>query len=323
MEVLRSYSEALAELVGRVGPGVVSVNFHQPEPTRHRGHQDRAIQGTASGFAMTPDGFILTNSHVARAAPHLEVAFPDGSTYEGEVVGDDPDTDIAVLRVARRDMPAPQLGDSDTLRVGEIVIAIGNPLGLQATVTMGVVSALGRSLRSQTGRLIDNIVQTDAALNPGSSGGPLVNAQGQIIGINTAIIQHAQGICFAVPINTAKWVSALLIKQGRVPRGYLGIAAQTVHLTAPLGTMVPLEVPQAQDTGVLISAVAPGSPAHQAGLRDGDLLVQLDGHPTPTIDQVHRLLTGESVGKEMRFTALRRGQLLEGWVTPQDTQPKF
>ena len=213
METLTAYSQALAAVVERVGPGVVSINIQRQGPVSRRGRRPSQFQGSASGFVIAPDGLLLTNSHVAHGASRLEVAFPDGVTFDAEVVGDDPDTDVAVLRVASSALPVPDLGDSEALRVGELVIAIGNPLGLQATVTTGVVGALGRSLRSQSGRLIDNIIQTDAALNPGSSGGPLVNARGQVIGMNTAIIQQAQGICFAVPINTAKWVSAALIKQ--------------------------------------------------------------------------------------------------------------
>ncbi|MFH1142029.1 MAG: trypsin-like peptidase domain-containing protein [Chloroflexota bacterium] len=322
-EVLRAYSQALADLVERVGSGVVSVNFQRQEPPRRRGHQPWQLQGSASGFVIAPDGFVLTNSHVAHGTSHLDVAFPNGATYQAEVVGDDPDTDIAVLRVGASGLPMLELGDSDALRVGELVIAIGNPFGLQATVTAGVVSALGRSLRSQTGRLIDNVIQTDAALNPGSSGGPLVNTLGQVIGMNTAIIQHAQGICFAVPINTAKWVSAALIKQGHVGRGYLGIAAQTVHLQTANGQGQLSGGVDGQESGVLVSAVASGGPAEKAGIQQGDLLIQLDGQPTPTIDHIHRLLTGESVGKDLQFAALRRGQRLEGWVTPVDSPPGF
>ena len=322
-EALHAYSQALAAVVERVGPGVVSINIqHQGAPYR-RGRRYSQLQGSASGFVIAPDGLLLTNSHVAHGASRLEVAFSDGSTLDAEVVGDDPDTDVAVLRVNRSALSVPELGDSDTLRVGELVIAIGNPYGLQATVTAGVVGALGRSLRSQTGRLIGNVIQTDAALNPGSSGGPLVNAQGQVIGMNTAIIQYAQGICFAVPINTAKWVSAALIKQGHVSRGYLGIAAQTINIRATPGQRTSQNGPTDQDSGVLISGVAPGSPAEQAGLSEGDILIQLDGHPTPTIDDIHRSLMGESVGKEMGFAALRRGQRLEGWVSPTDTPPRF
>ncbi|MDO8749853.1 MAG: trypsin-like peptidase domain-containing protein [Dehalococcoidia bacterium] len=322
-EVLRAYSQALADLVERVGAGVVSINFQRQEPPRRRGHEPWQLQGSASGFVIAPDGFVLTNSHVAHGMPHLDVAFPNGATYGAEVVGDDPDTDIAVLRVGASGLPMLDLGDSDALRVGELVIAIGNPFGLQATVTAGVVSALGRSLRSQTGRLIDNIIQTDAALNPGSSGGPLVNTLGHVIGMNTAVIQHAQGICFSVPINTAKWVSTALMKQGHVSRGYLGIAAQTMRLQPANGQGQLGGGVDGQQSGVLISAVASGGPAEKAGIQQGDLLIQLDGQPTPTIDHVHRLLTGGSVGKDLQFAALRRGQRLEGWVTPVDTPPGF
>jgi S1-C subfamily serine protease len=320
-EVLRTYSQALGDLAERVGSGVVSINFQRKDRPRRRGNQPWQLQGSASGFVIDSDGFVLTNSHVAHGTSHLDVAFPNGATYQTELVGDDPDTDIAVLRVGAPGLPMLELGDSDALRVGELVIAIGNPFGFQSTVTTGVVSALGRFLRSQTGRLIDNIIQTDAALTPGSSGGPLVNSLGQVIGMNTAIIQHAQGICFAVPINTAKWVSAALIKHGHVSRGYLGIAAQTVRLQTANGQWQLGDAMDGQQTGVLVSAVARGGPAENAGIQQGDLLIQLDGQPTPTIDDIHRLVTGESVGKDMRFAALRRGQRLEGWVTPVDSPP--
>ena len=323
LSALDSYSRALAEVVERVGPAVVSIHVRRQGPASRRGVRHFQPQGAGSGFVIAPDGYLLTNSHVAHDASHLEAALADGTTLDADLVGEDPDTDIAVLRVGRSGLPMADLGDSDALRVGELVIAIGNPYGLQATVTTGVVSALGRSLRSQPGRLIDNVIQSDAALNPGSSGGPLVNSRGQVVGMNTAIIQHAQGICFAVPINTAKWVTAALIKDGRVFRGYLGVAGQTV----PAGGISSQErlpgAPSVQSGGVLVAGVAPEGPADRAGLRQGDVLIQLDDHATPTVDHLHRLLTGESVGKEMRFAALRRGQRLEGWLIPTDVPPRF
>ena len=270
---------------------------------------------------IASDGYLLTNSHVVSGASGVEVSFSDGNTLEAEVVGEDPDTDIAVLRVATGGLSMVELGDSERLRVGDLVIAIGNPFGFHATVTTGVISALGRFLRSQTGRLIEGMIQTDAPLNPGNSGGPLVNSQGQVIGVNTAIIQHAQGICFAVPINTAKWVIAALISHGRVARGYLGMAGQTVSLggSRTPGMLGGERPPQAE--GVLVVGVAPKGPADQAGMREGDILIQLGDEPTPSVDHIHHILTGESVGKEHRFAVRRQGQRLEGWVTPTDSPP--
>lgn len=321
LDALYAYSQALAAVVERVGPTVVSIHVHHRAPSSRHGVTPFQLQGAASGFGIAPEGYLLTNSHVVHGASRLDVVLADGASREAELKGEDPDTDIAVLRVGHPGLPIADLGDSEVLRVGELVIAIGNPYGLQATVTTGVISALGRSLRSQTGRLIENVVQTDAALNPGSSGGPLVNSRGQVIGMNTAIIQHAQGICFAVPVNTVRWVSAAIIQHGRVSRGYLGIAGQTVLAGRVFGQPT-LQGP-AQGGGVLIVGVAPGSPAGRAGLREGDILIQLNEHPISTVDHIHRVLTGESVGRELRFAVLRRGQRLEGWMTPTDVPPQF
>ncbi len=324
IDALSAHSQALAAVVERVGPTVVSIHVERQGPTSRRSAHPFQLQGSASGFGITAEGHLLTNSHVVHGAAHIEVVLADGNIREAELTGEDPDTDIAVLRLGQPGPPVAELGDSEALRVGELVIAIGNPLGLQATVTTGVVSALERSLRSQTSRLIENVIQTDAALNPGSSGGPLVNSRGQVIGMNTAIIQHAQGICFAVPVNTVKWVSKAIIQYGRVSRGYLGIAGQTVPAKRVFDQGSLQGAPLlAQSGGVLIVGVASGSPADQAGLREGDVLIQLDENPISSVDHIHRLLTEQSVGKELRFAVLRRGQRLEGWATPTDAPPQF
>ena len=228
-----------------------------------------------------------------------------------------PDSDLAVVQVAASGLPAAQLGDSDKLKVGQVVIAIGNSLGLQTTVTAGVVSALGRSLQSRTGRLIEEVIQTDAALNPGSSGGALVDTQGQVVGINTAIIQHAQGICFAIPVNTAKWVTGALIKEGQVRRAYLGFAGQPVALNAAVARQL------GQERGVLVLGVARNSPAARARLREGDVILALDGKPTPDVYTIHRLLTGEAAGKRLAVRLLRRGELLVQPLVPTDRPPQF
>jgi S1-C subfamily serine protease len=311
-EFLDAYSRTIIGVVERVGPAVVSIR------TRRR-RESYPVEGAGSGVVIAPDGFILTNSHVVLGAGEIEVGFPDGTGFPGRVVGADPDTDLAVLRVMATGLPAAELGDSDTLRVGQVVIAIGNPFGLQATVTTGVVSALGRSLRSLTGRLIENIIQTDAPLNPGSSGGALVDTGGRVVGINTAIVQYAQGICFAIPVNTAKWVSGALIKDGRVLRGYLGIAGQSVALHPGLVRQYGLK----QGSGVLVVGLAPGGPADSAGLQEGDVIVELDGKPTPSVDHIHRILTGEVVGRRLPIRLFRQGRSLEGYLIPSDTPPSL
>ena len=275
--------------------------------------------GAGSGVILAPDGYILTNSHVVQGRGRPEVVLADGTTYQGEIVGRDPDTDLAVIRVPASSLPAAELGDSDRIRVGQLVIAIGNPLGLQATVTAGVVSALERSLRSVTGRLIENVIQTDAALNPGNSGGPLVDSHGHVMGINTAIIAGAQGICFAIPINTAKWVVPALMREGKVLRGYLGIAGQTVQLDPRMRQQLGLT----QNGGVAVREVAPGSPAHQAGLQRGDVLMEVDNSPTPTMDHIHKLLTRESVGRRLSATILRGSEMLQTTLVPVDQPPSF
>lgn len=264
------------------------------------------------GFAFAPDGFVLTNNHVVEEATDIEVGLADGTSYATQLVGKDSVTDLAVLRLPATGLPTAQLGDSFRLRVGQLVTAIGNPLGSQSTVTAGVVSALGRSLRSCNGRLIEDIIQTDAALNPGNSGGPLVDSQGKVVGINTAIIQFAQGICFAIPVNTARWVVSLLISEGKVTRGYLGIIGQRIQLS---GTMV-RHYGLKYETGVQVVGVAPGSPALRVGLREGDVILSLGGQPVAGVDAIHRLLTKDTIGQNLDIVLFRGGERLKGQITP-------
>jgi S1-C subfamily serine protease len=274
------------------------------------------VRGSGSGFIFTPDGFILTNSHVVHNAGRLEVALSDGRRYEAGLVGDDPDTDLAVIRIHAPNLQAAELGASNTIRVGQLVIAVGNPYGFQCTVTAGVVSALGRSLRSNSGRLIDNVIQTDAALNPGNSGGPLVNSRGQVIGVNTAVILPAQGICFAIAINTAKYVTGLLIRHGKIRRSYLGLGGQNVaiprHLVRRFGI----------SSGVLVLSVEKGSPAERAGLAEGDLIVQLDDKPITSVDDLHLNLNQEKIGVRTALTILRRSEKIVLWALPEESRSR-
>jgi S1-C subfamily serine protease len=274
-------------------------------------------RGTGSGFLFTPDGLILTNSHVVSAAPRLQVTLADGERLQADVVGDDPHSDLAVIRVnsaARLQLPWLRLGDSSALKVGQLVIAMGNPFGFHATVTAGVVSALGRSLRSRTGRLMDDIVQTDAALNPGNSGGPLVDAHGAAVGVNTAIIAQAQGLCFAIASNTVAWVASRLIHEGRIRRSYLGLAGQTV----PLLRRVTRAHTLPQESAILVVSVEPRSPAADAGLRDGDLIVGFDALAVEGVDALHRLLTADRVGVRTNLTVLRGVEKIALTIVPSD-----
>jgi len=300
-EALDAYSAAVVRAVERAGPAVVSVGMVRPAPDALRRRGLPEVRGVGSGVIITPDGYVLTNSHVVRGAERIEVRLQDGRTTSARVVGEDPHTDLAVLQLPESGLPTAELGDSSKLRVGQLVIAIGNPLGFAATVTAGVVSALGRTLRAETGRIIENVIQTDAALNPGNSGGPLVNAQGQVVGINTAVIAGSQGLCFAIPVNTAKWVAAQLIREGRVRRAYLGIAAQTV----PLDRRVVLYHRLPAQTAVRVIEVQPGSSAERAGLRPGDLIVELEGRAVRDLDDLQAALGRHPVGVPLRVVILR------------------
>ena len=298
-EILDAYSNAVTSVVDKVGPAVTGVSLRR---------------GGGSGVLFAPDGYLLTNSHVVRGARRAEVSLPDGSSYPADVVGEDAATDLAVLHVDGPRLPAAELGDSSRLRVGQLVVAIGNPLGFSFTVSAGVVSALGRSLRAQDGRLMDAIIQTDVALTPGNSGGPLVDSHGRVVGINTAVIMGAQGIGFAVPVDTARWVLGELMQHGRVRRGVLGLAAHT----RPLDRRIARHHGLAQKTGVEINEVVPGKPAHRAGLEAGDILVSLDGKQVSSVDEVHKLLGATSVGRTMTAKLLRGASLLEKSVTPAE-----
>lgn len=310
-ELLDAYSRTVSGVVERVAPAVVSVEVHH----RRRGASPRETQGAGSGFVFTPDGFILTNSHVAHGATRTDVAFADGRRLRAELVGDDPDTDLAVLRVDAAAQVTAPFGDSAALRVGQIVIAIGNPLGFQSTVTAGVVSALGRSFRSVSGRLIDNVIQTDAALNPGNSGGPLLDSRGTVVGVNTAVILPAQGICFAVAVNTVKLVVGQLIAFGHVRRARIGVGGQNVSLPR-LAVRAHRLI---QPSGVLITTIEPGSPAARAGLQPGDIIVAFDGQPVHGIDDLHRLLTGDRIGTATTVAAVRKSERLELPITAAET----
>src|SRR5258708_7307465 len=318
--LLDAYSRAVTSTVERVSPSVVNIEVHQPAG-RTRSGESRERRGGGSGFVFTPDGLILTNSHVVHDARRIEVTLSDGRRMPASAIGDDPASDLAVIRVdeARVDEPgltAAALGDSQHLRVGQLVVAIGNPYGFQSTVTAGVVSALGRSLRSYSGRLIDDVIQTDAALNPGNSGGPLVDSAGRVVGVNTATILPAQGICFAIGINTAKFVASRLLRDGRIRRSYIGVSAQTVPMHRRVGRFFDL----AKESGALVLSVEESSPAKRAGLRDGDVIVALEGKQVAGVDDLHRVLTDVRVGVSSALTVLRRTEKLELRIVPEEAQ---
>lgn len=308
--LLDAYSRTVVGVVERVGPAVGFVSVRKSAGARF----GRDRQGTGSGFAFTPDGYLLTNSHVVHGASRIRVAFADGREFDADLIGDDPDTDLAVIRVGAGDLPVATLGHSRALRVGQIAVAIGNPFGFQNTVTTGVISALGRSLRAQSGRRMDDVIQTDAALNPGNSGGPLCDSAGEVIGVNTAIIPGAQAICFATGIDTARWVVAQLFAHGRVRRAFIGVSGATLPLPRVLQRALAL----AQPSAVRVQEVSRGSPAHAAGLEDGDLIVGLDGVTVAGIDDLQRLLDATRIGKVSVLRIVRRNKLLHLTVTPRD-----
>jgi S1-C subfamily serine protease len=314
--LLDAYSAAVTAAAERVSPSVVNVEIRQrPDNRQPSPSRPMELRGSGSGFVFTPDGFILTNSHVVHRASRLGVTLPDGRSFEAHLIGEDPDTDLAVIRVNADGLVPAMLGDSKSIRVGQLVVAIGNPYGFQCTVTAGVVSALGRSLRSHSGRLIDDVVQTDAALNPGNSGGPLVTSRGEVIGVNTAVILPAQGLCFAIAINTAKHVAGLLIRNGKIRRGHIGVAGQNVTLQRRLVHQHSLAV----TSGILVISLEPKGPAHRAGLREGDVIVAYGSHPVASIDELHRLLTEEQVGTKIELTLLRNGDKLTLEVVPEES----
>jgi S1-C subfamily serine protease len=304
-ELLDAYSRAVTAAAERVGPAVAHIQVQQA----------KGRAGSGSGFAFTPDGLLLTNSHVVANASAIRATFADGLSRDADLIGEDPHTDVAVLRIGAAAVPAVELGVSRGVRVGQLAIAIGNPYGFQHTVTAGVVSALGRSLRSSSGRLIDDVLQTDAALNPGNSGGPLVNSRGEVIGLNTAIIPMAQGICFATAIDTVKWVAMQLLRDGRVRRSYLGLAGANQPIARRF--VRHFELPNA--AGVRVESVEPGAPAARAALQPGDVIVALNGQPVNGIDDLHRLLTADLIGVPVEVAVLRGAELLRRSIEPAES----
>ncbi|HZM04444.1 MAG TPA: trypsin-like peptidase domain-containing protein [Candidatus Saccharimonadales bacterium] len=310
-ELLDSYSLTVSRVVERVRPTVVNIRTPRPDPKRPNGMDSG---GSGSGFVIAQDGYILTNSHVVHGAGKIEVALADGRALSASLVGDDPETDLAVIRIHASDLVHINLADSQSVRVGQIAIAIGSPFGFQQTVTAGVVSALGRSMRSQSGRLIDNVIQTDAALNPGNSGGPLVNSRGEVIGVNTAIILPAQGICFAIASNTAKLVAAWLIKEGRIRRSWIGVAGQNV----PLHPRVVRFHRLPSNCGVLVTGLEPGSPAKRANLQEGDVIVAFQDKTISQIDELHRHLVASAIGIATPITIIRHTEKIHLTVVPEE-----
>src|SRR5881396_1493002 len=318
--LLDAYSRAVITAAEKVSAAVVYIDvLHRLKGRRAADPRfPREVQGSGSGFIFTPDGFILTNSHVVHGANHIDVVLSDGRRVIADLVGDDPDTDLAVVRINAPNVTAAALGDSNAIRVGQLAIAVGNPYGFQCTVTTGVVSALGRSLRSTSGRLIDSVIQTDAALNPGNSGGPLVNSWGDVIGVNTAVILPAQGICFAIGINTAKFVAGRLIKDGKIRRGFIGVSGQNV----PLPRRLVLAHSLPAETGIQVVAVEPNSAAERAGVREGDVIVAYGEQTTAGIDDLHRLLVEEQVGVRSTVTIIRHGEKRMLEIVPEESPTK-
>lgn len=316
-DLLDAYSRAVVNVAETVGPAVVNIEVRRARArsTDAAPNAPRDVAGNGSGFFITPDGFLLTNSHVVHGGEQLTALLQDGRELKADLVGDDPESDLAVLRVYGTDFVAARLGDARQVRVGQLAIAIGNPYGFQCTVTAGVVSALGRSLRSASGHLIDDVIQTDAALNPGNSGGPLVNSQGEVIGVNTAMILPAQGICFAIAMSTASFVAQQLISHGRIRRGHLGIAGQNIRLHRRLVREHVLNL----EGAIQVVAVEPQGAAQRAGLREGDVLLALDGVPLSGIDDLRRLLTEQRIGVPCALHILRRTEKLTIEVVPEES----
>jgi S1-C subfamily serine protease len=304
-DLLDAYSTAVSAAAARITPSVVNIEVRQ--------HGSRGEQrGGGSGFLFTPDGFILTNSHVVTDASAIDVTLADGTRCAASVVGNDSHSDLAVLRVSAPTQVPARLGDSDAIRPGQVAIAVGNPLGFQTTVTAGVVSALGRTMRARSGRLIDSVIQTDAALNPGNSGGPLVNSRGEVIGVNTAVILPAQGICFAISVNTAKFVASRLIRDGKITRSFIGVAGQSVPMHRRVVRFYNLAV----ETGVLVLEVEKDSPAAAAGVLQNDVIVAYGDRPVASVDDLHRILVEDEVGRPSEITLIRATEKLVSTITP-------
>ena len=313
-DLLDAYSRAVVSAAERVSPSVAKIEVTQSSPARSGQPTDR--RGGGSGFIFTPDGLVLTNSHVVHNASRIALSLSDGRRFPAHLIGEDPATDLAVVRIDGTNLTAVQLGDSQKLKVGQLAIAIGNPLGFQYTVTAGVVSALGRSLRSYSGRMIDDVIQTDASLNPGNSGGPLVSSSGEVIGVNTATIMGAQGLCFAIGINTAKFVASRLLQQGRIRRAFIGVEAQTTPLHRRLVRFYDLP----KETGVAVAAVEKNSPAERAGLREGDVIIAFGEQALAGVDDLHRLLTDAQVETKSSLTILRHTERLELAIVPREAK---
>lgn len=313
--LLDAYSQAVTGVSKSVSPSVVNIEvLHKVKnPRRNPQSVPEERGGSGSGFIFTPDGFILTNSHVVHGADKINVTLLDGRKFPAVLTGDDPDTDLAVIRIGGTELVPVKLGDSKEIQVGQMAIAIGNPYGFQCTLTAGVVSALGRTLRGQSGRLIDNVIQTDAALNPGNSGGPLVNSRGEVIGVNTAVILPAQGICFAIGINTAKFVAGRLIKDGKIRRGFIGLAGQNVPILRKIVRYYNLPV----ESAIWIISLEKQSPAEKAGVREGDLIVGFNDQPVSGIDDLHRFLTENQVGVKSVLTVIRGTELKKLDIYPE------
>jgi len=307
--LLDSYSTTVTGVAEKVSDAVVNIRISRKGP---RGANVPA--GTGSGFVVAPDGFVLTNSHVVHDADHIDVTLADGRVYPAQLIGEDPHSDLAVVRINAPALTHVRLGDSKSIKVGQIAIAIGSPYGFQQSVTAGIVSALGRSIRSQAGRLIDDVIQTDAALNPGNSGGPLVNSRGEVIGVNTAVILPAQGICFAIASNTAEYIAAWLIKEGRIRRGWIGVIGQNVSLHPRVVRFYRLPA----EHGVLVAGIEPGSPASRAGLQDGDIIVSFAGQTIAGIDDLQRSLGATAVQAPSSISVIRHTEKLDLPITPEE-----
>ena len=314
-DLFDAYSKAVVRASELVSPSVVKIEVKQKSGNR-RWRPNDDVGGSGSGFVFTPDGFILTNSHVVSSVERIHAVLNDGNRFDASLVGDDPDTDLAVIRINAPVLQAVRFGSSNDLKVGQLAIAIGNPYGFQTTVTAGVVSALGRSLRAKSGRLIDDVIQTDAALNPGNSGGPLVDSAGRVIGVNTATIMPAQGLCFAIAIDTAKFVASRLMRDGRIRRSYIGVAGQNV----PMLRRVAHHYGLPNKNGILVISMDEGSPAKNAGLQEGDVIYKFAGQTVEGIDELHRQLSEERVGVEETIQVIRRTQDLEFRIIPLERE---